>query len=335
MTTKEYYSSIYKAKISKLKVQKEPYYRDLLNVTNFLSPDSTAMERIYCLINNVTSIPICEREGCGKYVKFPHHLSKNDRYYRRFCSTKCSNNDTNVQMEKSKTCMSNYGVDNPSKNDHIHQKKVKTANKNYGGFAMASTTLSKIIRETNILKYGNAIPSKSLIIKNKIKQSHINRSKNEKRISSEKRKQTMILKYGIDHSPINFYSKIASKYIEHFISENNLNKNLCLYGQDEFFIRKNNKIYFFDLVKFKTLEGLKSKNYNDIELILEYDGKFWHPTINECITYRNTPMIKQGMTYREKFLYDLKKKKVAKDLISKNNGTFITYKENQMVRILP
>jgi len=335
MTTKEYYSSIYNGNISKNKVLKEPYYTNLLNITNFLDITATNMERIYCLLNDITSVPVCERTGCCNKVKFPHHLIKADRHYRRFCSTECSNNDSNVQIEKSKTCMRNYGVDNPSKSKTVHDLKIKTITKNYGGFGMASSTLSKIIRETNILKYGKTNPSECLKIKNKIKYTHLNRSVSQKNISSEKRKATMFIKYGLDHNPINGYSKIATKFIDNYIIKNNLDKNLCLYGENEFYIRFENKIYFYDLVKFKTVDGLKSKNCEDIELILEYDGKFWHPTIDQSITYREVPMIKQGMSYREKYLYDLKKIKISKKLMDKNNGKLIIYKENQTARILP
>lgn len=335
MTTKEYYSSIYNGNISKNRVLKDPYYTDLLNITNFLDIDVTNMERIYCLINDIISVPVCERTGCCNKVNFPHHLIKKDRHYRRFCSTECSNNDSNVQSEKSKTCMRNYGVDNPSKSKTVHELKIKTVTKNYGGFGMASPTLSNIIRETNILKYGKTNPSECLKIKNKIKYTHSKRSAKQINISSEKRKETMLIKYGLDHNPINSYSKIATKFIDNYIIKNNLDKNLCLYGENEFYIRFENKIYFYDLVKFKTVDGLKSKNCEDIELILEYDGKFWHPNIDQSITYREFPMIKQGMSYREKYLYDLKKIKISKKLMDENNGKLIIYKENQTARTLP
>lgn len=340
MTTKEYYSSIYSGKISKLRVQKEPYHKDLLNFTKFLPTESTPMERIYCLINNITSVPVCEREGCDECVKFPHHLSKTDRYYRRFCSTKCSNNDNNVQIEKSKTCMLNYGVDNPSKNDHIHQKKVKTITENYGGFLMQSPTLKKQILETNLERYGNQHPIKTPEIQRKSKQSiykkygKIGRSHPD--IISKIRK-TKLERYGLSFTPIpkSYFSKIATKYIENYIKINNINKNLCKYADSEIYIRNGSGISYYDLVVFRSKRGFDENDYSDICLILEYDGRCWHPNINESITYRDKMMPFNSSTFREKYLRDLRKIKLAKDLMVKNNGKFVIYKENQIVRTLP
>lgn len=332
MTTYEFYKKEYETKLTK-RIYTQPYYTELLELTNFLPADSHYTERIYCLLNNIKERPKCEH--CGENVKFPHHFRKIERFYRRFCSTTCSNNNENVQKEKSKTCIKNYGVDNPSKSVSVHQKKVDTIMDNHGGFAMQSPTLSKIIKETNTIRYGHATPSKCQKIRNKIKHSHSKRSKDDKKISSSKRKSTMLIKYGIDHNPINHYSKIAVKYIDHFIKSNNIDPKLCLFGDSEFFIRSSNKIYFYDLVVFKSAYGLHNKLYDDISIILEYDGKFWHPSIDQSITYRDTPMVLQGMTYREKFLYDKRKELVAKKILNANGGTFMRYKENQTVRILP
>jgi hypothetical protein len=172
MTTLEFYTELYDNRLSK-KIYTQPFYDELLQITHFLPDFCHYSERIYCLINNITTRPVCKQ--CGNVVKFPHHLIKDDRRYRRFCSTKCSNNNENVQKEKSKTCMKNYGVDNPSKCGVIHQKKVNTIMKNYGGFAFASPILKHRIIETNIKKYGGPIvmmlpefkeKSKNTLIKN-------------------------------------------------------------------------------------------------------------------------------------------------------------------------
>ena len=322
----EYYTTIYNGNLSRKMATKEPYYTHLLKSTSFLPFECDYKERIYCLLNNITIRPKCK---CGEFVKFPAHLAKTDRCYREFCSTKCSNNDKNVKIKKENTCKTNYGVINPSQSKEIHQLKINTITKNHGGFGMQSPTISKIIKETNILKYGTPFSSKNNIIKNKIKNSHLKRSKHQNKISNDKRKTTMIIKYGIDHNPINHFSKIATKYIENFIKNNNLDPKLCMYGEKEYFVKVSNKIFFFDLVVFKTHSGRKNKDINDIYIILEYDGKFWHPTIDQSITYRNTPMVLQGMTYREKFLHDMKKQLIATQIIKKNNGKYERIKKSK------
>lgn len=196
MTTYDFYYKEYERKLTK-RIYTQPHYDDLLVITNFLPENSHYAERIYCLLNDIKERPVCEH--CGGFVKFPHHLRKEERGYRRFCSTTCSNNNENVQKEKSKTCMANYGVDNPSKSEVVHDRKVKTVMKNYGGFMMASPIIKENIIKTNIEKYGVEYATMLAEIKQKSKETLI---KNYGEIGmghsdiQEKTKNTKIEKYG-------------------------------------------------------------------------------------------------------------------------------------------
>jgi hypothetical protein len=306
MTTYDFYKKEYERKLTK-QIYTQPYYDDLLVITNFLPENSHYAERIYCLLNDMKERPVCEH--CGGFVRFPHHLRKEEREYRRFCSTTCSNNNVNVQKEKSKTCMANYGVDNPSKSEEVHNKKVKTIMKNYGGFLMASP----IIREQISKKYG----------------------KNHSKISYQKGCKTKIERYGSLRLSKGSYSKIATKYIEKFIKNNKIDHKLCLYGSDEMKIDNNYDTYFFDLIVFKTIKGFDDRDINKISHILEYDGDMWHPTIDQSITYRDQPMPISKKKYREKYLKDLKKRIFAMKLMSENNGLFHHIKQTNKKRKLP
>lgn len=310
MTTYDFYYKEYERKLTK-QIYTQPYYDDLLKITNFLSENSHYAERIYCLLNDIKERPLCEH--CGGMVKFPHHLRKEERGYRRFCSTKCSNNNENVQKEKSKTCVANYGVDNPSKSKIIHNRKVKTIMENYGGFMCGSPIIKEKIYKTNLEKYGFIHPSKNKKVKRKIKKSHIERYKND-----------YYKLFSCNHS------KSATKYIKKFIKDNSIDENLCLYGNDELKIKKDvYNEYFFDLVVFKSLDGLMLKNIEDISIILEYDGCHWHPNIDQAITFSDVKIPRMNKTYREKYRKDLLKKKFARDLVMKSNGKFILIREEK------
>jgi len=337
MTTCEFYKKEYETKLTN-RIYTQPYYSELLEVSNFLPDDTHHIERIYCLLNNIKERAKCEH--CGKDVKFPHHFRKIERHYRRFCSTKCSNNNENVQKEKSKTCMINYGVDNPSKSVEVHRRKVDTVMQNYGGFLFASPEITKRILKTNLEKYGDEYPSRTKMIQSKCAQTIYNNfgKLGLKHPSiTKKRSKTKLDRYGLEFTPMANaqYSKIATKYIENYIKTNEINKKLCKYGESEMYIRYGKTIVYYDLVVFKSKEGFDKNDISDISLILEYDGKFWHPNINQSITYRDKLMKFGNITFREKYLKDLKKVKFARDLMIKSGGKFVIYKENQTVRILP
>lgn len=98
--------------------------------------------------------------------------------YRKFCSTKCSNNNkekqekekqTNqknygknysIQSEKiqekyKQTCLKNFGVENPSQNFQIQEKKIQTSLKKYGTKHPSQTKeFQNKIKRTCLKKYG-------------------------------------------------------------------------------------------------------------------------------------------------------------------------------------
>lgn len=310
MTTYDFYREQYKRKLTK-RIYTQPYYDHLLEITKFLPENSHYAERIYCLLYNIRERPTCEH--CDGFVHFPHHLRKEEREYRRFCSNKCSNNNENVQKKKSETCMINYGVDNPSKSEEIHNKKVETVMKNYGGFMLASPILKERIYKTNLERYGNIQPSKTKKIKQKIKKSHL-----------ENNKVNYYKLYGCQ------YSKSAIKYIKKFINEHKIDEKLCLYGENEMKIEKNDYTeYFFDLIVFRSYDGLLHKDINNISIILEYDGYHWHPNIDQAITFNNVKIPRTNKTFREKYRNDLLKKRFAMELINKSKGRFIFFREEK------
>lgn len=115
----------YKNKFPELALQ-------ITSLTDFLPPNSTITERIYCIVNNIHERPKCI---CGQYKKF-HGKTHG---YSSFCSTKCSN-DNDVKKSKTKeTKFKKYGDGNyinsakisrfPSYYDiHFHGKYSQSKN---------------------------------------------------------------------------------------------------------------------------------------------------------------------------------------------------------------
>jgi hypothetical protein len=297
MTSFEYYDKIYKANISKKKVEIEPHFNMLMVATSFLPSTATYTERIYCFLNNITTPVYCKNPQCSNKVIFPSNARKIDRIYRTFCSTKCSNNSPEVQKLKTETCFINYGVGNPSCNNDIKLKKEITATKNYGGVGFGSTTTSLKIRKTLLAKYGNECISSTRYWKDRTRDKLLINCR---------------------------YSREAISYIESFLIKNNIDREFCRYKDAELFLKgSKDDIFFYDLAVFNNPEAAKKSDLSQLVLILEYDGFFWHPTIDQAITFRNSIMPIVGKSYREKYHYDLRKEQIARNVLKTQNGKFI------------
>lgn len=61
---------------------------DIMSSTSFLCEDAKLSERIYCILNDINSIPKCK---CGKNVKYGYISKEQGIGYRQHCSIKCRN----------------------------------------------------------------------------------------------------------------------------------------------------------------------------------------------------------------------------------------------------
>jgi hypothetical protein len=86
-------------------------YIKQFNIPKNLNWCRDIIETIYCLKNNILSIPQCPE--CGNILNF---LGIN-KGYRTYCSTVCSNNSEIVKDNKVRVLMERYGVKNSS---HVH-----------------------------------------------------------------------------------------------------------------------------------------------------------------------------------------------------------------------
>ncbi len=195
--------------------------QELLGLTNFVnnSTSSSLRERLCCVINNITSIPVCQHCNTNP-VKF----CNDGRYrnsYRPFCSSKCSNNAESVKNKKEQTLINNYGVSNPSQSNIIHQRKIHTSHEKYGtDYPWQHSDIKSIKEQVLMEKYG--VHNIALLphIQQQIKQTNLRKYGTEFACQSSdiktKKQQTMLDRYGVEninqsHIPVSVLTNLSDK----------------------------------------------------------------------------------------------------------------------------
>ena len=141
-------------------------YKQIFDTTKFLDTlNPPYSQRIWHIWNNKLCILMC-----GNCKKVPLKYMSFKEGYNKYCSRKCSALNINTQKTRSKTCIEKYGEGNQTNN-----KKRK---------------------QTWITKYGIDHPSKTKKQKEKIKRSHMTRTKEQKNKSNLKLRQTCLDRYG-------------------------------------------------------------------------------------------------------------------------------------------
>lgn len=99
-------------------------------LTSFLQYDADCRDRLFCIMNGITSQPTCE--VCGKLTKF----NKQTNQFNRFCSNKrgssCSMSSLATRNKIKSTNLDKYGTPNPQQNDDIKNKRQQTMLDRYG-----------------------------------------------------------------------------------------------------------------------------------------------------------------------------------------------------------
>ena len=94
-------------RLSNLKARYAKSYDTFIKETSFTGIDASASCRIYHILSNTTSVPMCLECGINKRswqnTKKPHQ-------YSTFCSTMCSNKNATTLLNRQSTLKSKYGV---------------------------------------------------------------------------------------------------------------------------------------------------------------------------------------------------------------------------------
>ncbi len=151
--------------------------------TSFLPQEINVTLRIKCIMNGISSIPLC---ACGKHVTL-----KPADFHRTCGSTKCFITDETIEKRRI-TNLQRYGVDNPMMSKDIQEKSRKTCLEKYGKETVFQSDLVKEkIKTTVKIRYGvESISQLSEIKTKKIETFRQNKTKFDERI-----RERYIIKY--------------------------------------------------------------------------------------------------------------------------------------------
>jgi len=152
-------------------------YPELYEIINnyTIGLDLSFKQRIWHFINKKNFYILCD---CGKRVSFNRNFIHG---YKKYCSPKCAQKDTETKRKRKKTLLEKYGVDNIAKLEIIKKKQEDTNYKKYGS---KSSFQNKEVRE----KWKKTI-------NDKYGKDHFFKTYEFK----EKSKTTSIEKYGTEH----------------------------------------------------------------------------------------------------------------------------------------
>jgi hypothetical protein len=260
-------------------------------------------ERGYLFINNETNVKIedlsinsnviinckcdiCCKEKKIKYQKYIKNISNMNIYT---CSSKCST------IKKQNTLLKNYGVDNPSKNSNIQEKRKERFIENYGvDNPMKNILVKKRVKERFIENYGVDNPMKNEIIKNKTSYTKNNKFKDyfnsynygdEYKFISYNKKLT--LKHIIcgEIFEISAHSLHDRKNTKIFCNICNINNNISLSEKEICGWLKELNSTFKENDR-ETLEGRELDIYiPSYNLAIEFNGLYWHSELYKDKNY--------------------------------------------------
>ena len=95
-------------------------------VLNHIDLDISFKEKLWYYSNNITKEHLCI---CGNKTTFNKKFSNG---YKKYCSSKCAQSDSETKNKRKKTVLEKYGVTNVAKNSDIRKKTVKTNIERYG-----------------------------------------------------------------------------------------------------------------------------------------------------------------------------------------------------------
>jgi G:T-mismatch repair DNA endonuclease (very short patch repair protein) len=183
-------------------------YNDIINHTRYLPNDCKFTERVYHILNNLTSRPKC---ACGKDLQF---LDLN-MGYRKFCSYFCAAGHPDTTDKKKQTKLKRYGDKN-----YCNKEKVAISQKE--NWDENKQNRIALYKKTSLENNGVEHPSQSKEIQEKTKQTNLKNHSVEYPSQSkevrEKIKQTCLKRYGVDHisKANNIKIKIKEKSLSHF-----------------------------------------------------------------------------------------------------------------------
>ena len=207
------------------KMQGENYLKnhfpEFFQFLNDMYPQvSSIREKIYLYRNGLMEPGKCI--VCGRPTKYDGP----SKGYRKYCSSKCSNNDIEKKNKTKQTYLEKYGVENPSQSKKIQDKKKQTYLEKYGvAHHMLIDDVKQKFKQTCLEKYGVEHISQVQNIKDKKKETclekygveYISQAQNIK----DKKKETCLEKYGVEHPMMlnEVKQKVFDSFIKNYIQD--------------------------------------------------------------------------------------------------------------------
>ena len=293
----------------------------ILNETKFLDEYNPKIsERIYCIINDIKSIQICNNETCDNRVTFIQYKHG----YKKYCTHNCSANSIHNKEKHKQTCILKYGVESYTQTDEFKEKSKLTSLDRYGvEFASKTIEFQNKCKNTSMEKYGVDHFSKSKEVKNKAKETNIKKygvdsytktkdyniktketslekfgeTHYSKTIEyKEKCKQTSLEKYGVEYAMQNqeIYdkSKISSGEYKQYTLPSG--KDIKIQGYENKFLDE-----YFNSGGLESNILIKTKDINDYLGIIWYKGSDnkKHKYYPDCYLINENKIIEVKSTY--------------------------------------
>lgn len=270
-------------------------YNRLVSETAFLPIKASIRQRLWHVEHNNTNNIVCSI--CNTNL-----VSWNDEFqeYRKFCSSKCSKQDMEIEAKRKATNIERYGVENYTQSSTFNDERKQTYLERYGtDWGLQSDIIKQKSKQTTLEKYGTEHYTQSDDYKKKYKQT-INEKYgvdffSQRNISSDvllkltnkdwlhtehyinKRTITDIAnELLVDTTTIVSYLTLAELTVQRF--ENSLPERQIVAFLDEYNI--NTIVNCRNIITPKELD-IYLPDYN---IAIEYCGLYWHSTIHDRIT---------------------------------------------------
>lgn len=208
------------------KTQHRDLYAQVSKLTSFLPATATPTRRVFHIVNNLPSIPVCKQ--CHVELCF---WNKNTNQYSSVCSKKCSRAYGELSKREA-TCMERYGVSNPRSSEVVKQTIRETMINRYGAsnyfkcnlFEEQRRLLLNAANKVNISQ--NHIPEQSIALLNDpewCKEQYMTQQLSAAEIAAKLgyRDVSTIWKYLRQHGiePIHHTSSRAEREIGQYLTE--------------------------------------------------------------------------------------------------------------------
>ena len=158
-----------------LKSNHSDLLKEIVDRTSFLDDvfDSGKISiflRLYCIKNNLTSVPICQNPNCSNRVS----IKKGK--FTKYCSIKCLSSDEDVKLKRRTTCKRIYGGENPMSSKKVRDKIRTTCIERFGvEHPQQTNSVKEKTKKTNLARYGVENVFQVNEVKEKITNTNIER----------------------------------------------------------------------------------------------------------------------------------------------------------------